>query len=123
MGIGGSGGWAVWMVWLAGAFAVETTVSECGSADLWGLVAGGDVLVVDVFQVGVVSDGGLWRGCLPFEDGAGSGGPHLVLLLGDGPVDCDDAGGDFGVVGEELGAGPLGGLIRPGIRGGSIPWK
>ena len=98
------------MVWLAGAFAVETTFSECGSADLWGLVGCGDVLVVDVFQVGIVSDGGLWRGRLPFEDRAGRGGPRLVLLLGDGPVDCDDAGRNVGVVGEELGAGPLSGL-------------
>jgi hypothetical protein len=74
------------------------------------LVGGGDVLVVDVFQVGVGSDGGLRRGRLPFEGRAGRGGPRLVLLLGDGPVDCGDVGGDFGVVGEELGAGLLGGL-------------
>jgi hypothetical protein len=92
-----------------------TSRLEDRAADVWGLVGLGDVLMVDVFEVGVRPNAGSRGGRLQLDVWATLPGTQLVLVVGDGVVEFADAGDDPGLGGDELAAGLLGGFEGSGF--------
>jgi hypothetical protein len=80
----------------------------------------GDLLVVDVVEVGVVPHGRLGSGRLGLDGWASLRGPKLVLLLGDGMLDLGDPDEDCGIGGEEVASGLLGGFEGSGLAAESV---
>ena len=75
----------------------------------------GDVLLVDVVEVGVVTKASCGVPRVRLDGWAGSVGPQLAVLLRDGAVDFADAVEDPRMGGEERAAGLLGGLELSGV--------
>ena len=73
----------------------------------------GDLLVVEVSEVGVVTNGGLQGGPGRLDGSAGL--LDLESLLGNGLVELADAVDDLGVGSEVVGAGLFGGFERSGV--------
>jgi hypothetical protein len=74
---------------------------------VWRLDGLGDVLMVDVVKVGLVTKAGGSFGRVRLDGWAGLARPQLVLLSAYGVVDFADAVEDPGIGGEEVAAGLL----------------
>ena len=74
------------------------------------------MLVVDVVEVGVVTDASCLVGRVRLDGGAGRAGPQLVLLVGDDAVDFADAVKDPRLGGEKRAAVLLSCLELSGVE-------